>query len=170
MVFSSITFLCVFLPIVIASYGMTKDIKIKNALLIIASILFYAYGEPVYVLLMLLCSYINYFMALQIEKNKTKFKLVVTLIADLGILCIFKYLGMLISTINILPGVNIPEPEITLPVGISFFTFHPKPYYNSSQPTSRSQKSNSARFCISARPTGKSSVYPPKNTITQRGF
>ena len=84
MVFSSITFLCVFLPIVIASYGMTKDIKIKNALLIIASILFYAYGEPVYVLLMLLCSYINYFMALQIEKNKTKFKLVVTLIADLG--------------------------------------------------------------------------------------
>lgn len=128
MVFSSITFLCVFLPIVIASYGMTKDIKIKNALLIIASILFYAYGEPVYVLLMLLCSYINYFMALQIEKNKTKFKLVVTLIADLGILCIFKYLGMLISTINILPGVNIPEPEITLPVGISFFTFQALSY------------------------------------------
>lgn len=128
MVFSSITFLCVFLPIVIASYGMTKDIKIKNALLIIASILFYAYGEPVYVLLMLLCSYINYFMALQIEKNKTKFKLVVTLIADLGILCIFKYLGMLISTINILPGVNIPEPGITLPVGISFFTFQALSY------------------------------------------
>ena len=150
MVFSSITFLCVFLPVVILLYNVIKNHTAKNILLIIASLLFYAYGEPVYVLLMVLCAFFNYLLAIQIEKvkslaqgdetvsedadNKATVKcnakglLVLTVIVDIGILCIFKYLSMLVSLVNIVPNVRIADPGIALPIGISFFTFQAVSY------------------------------------------
>ena len=134
MVFSSITFLCVFLPVVVLLYNLVKDIKKKNILLIIASLLFYAFGEPVYVLLMIFCSLFNYLMALLIEKNREQGQrngkriLVLTVIVDIGILCVFKYLSMFISTLNLILSVRIADPGIALPIGISFFTFQALSY------------------------------------------
>jgi len=137
MVFSSVSFLCVFLPVIVVLYNLIKNHKAKNILLIIASLLFYAYGEPVYVLLMIFCCFFNYLMAREIEKRKEsnkanvetdKILLVTGVVVDIGILCIFKYLGMIISTVNIIPGVKFTDPGIALPIGISFFTFQAVSY------------------------------------------
>ena len=127
MVFSSITFICVFLPVIILLNRLIKDIKIKNILLIIASLLFYAYGEPIYVLLMIFCSFFNYRMALYITKNRTKKALAFTVTVDLLILGVFKYLSMLVSAVNLF-GFSIKDPGIALPIGISFFTFQALSY------------------------------------------
>lgn len=111
-----------FLPVVVILYNLIKSHKAKNALLIIASLLFYAFGEPVYVLLMIFCSFFNYLMARSIEKckeaeengkakSKSKGFLIFTVMVDIGILCVFKYLGI-----------------FALPIGISFFTFQSVSY------------------------------------------
>lgn len=215
MVFSSITFLCVFLPVILIFYNLIKDKTAKNILLIIASLLFYAYGEPVYVLLMIFCSFFNYFMARLIDDdkahpegaksnlqkveaadnvklaadnsesaagaksttdaestadstikieiidnntedsetnddakelntddqvkdsnadskaksiNKAKLYLIFTIVVDILILGVFKYLGLVCQTLNFIPGVKIIDPQIALPIGISFFTFQAMSY------------------------------------------
>ena len=130
MIFSSLEFLCVFLPIVFALYCLLPSIKVKNALLIVASLLFYAYGEPVYVLLMIASSFMNYGMArliAKVEKRKKIF-LVLAVALNLGMLAVFKYADFAVDTVNGLLSTNIPLPGITLPIGISFFTFQALSY------------------------------------------
>ena len=126
MAFSSITFLCVFLPVVFLLYILMPSIKIKNGFLIVASLLFYAYGEPVYVFLMVACAFFNYGMARWFSRCRAggqKLLFGVTVLADLGVLGVFKYAGMLVATFVGLTGVSVPVPQIALPIGISFFTF-----------------------------------------------
>ena len=132
MVFSSLVFVCVFLPVVFVLYTILPGLKTKNVLLIIASLLFYAYGEPVYVLLMLGSSVANYLFARLIAEGKTekrkKVFLALAVILNLGVLGVFKYTGFLLESVNAVTGLSIPVPEIALPIGISFFTFQALSY------------------------------------------
>lgn len=122
MVFSSLNFLLVFLPIVLLVYFILPNILIKNGLLVVVSLLFYALGEPYYIVLLLLSSLVNYLFARTIDKGKSKIKLVIAVAFNLGMLFIFKYLGFFLSILNSI-GLNVPQYELRLPIGISFFTF-----------------------------------------------
>ena len=130
MVFSSLEFLCVFLPTVFLLYTIIPVHKVRNGLLIAFSLVFYAYGEPVYVLLMILSSLANYLCALWIGKSKSRKKpaLVIAVALNLGALCVFKYTGMLVSAFNSLTQLSVPIPSIALPIGISFYTFQALSY------------------------------------------
>ncbi len=129
MVFSSLVFLCVFLPVVFVLHTLIPSLKVRNALLIIASLVFYAYGEPIFVILMLLSSAVNYLGALLITHiKKSKPILIFNIIFNLGMLVLFKYTPFIISTINSVFSSKLPVPEITLPIGISFFTFQALSY------------------------------------------
>lgn len=133
MVFSSLTFLCIFLPAILILDRIFRNIRIKNALLLIASLLFYAYGEPVYVLLMTASAMLNYVSALLISKFKDnaglkKAFLAGDVIVNLGALVFFKYTVFLVTFVNTSFGTTLPVPEITLPLGISFFTFQAMSY------------------------------------------
>lgn len=129
MVFSSLEFLCIFLPTVFLIYLAVPSLKFRNGLLIIASLAFYAYGEPVYVLLMIFSSLINYVCArLVSSKTKGKAVLAAAVIINLGILAVFKYSGFFVESLNSLSGLSIPVPKIDLPIGISFFTFQALSY------------------------------------------
>ena len=128
MVFSSLVFLCIFLPVTFCLHSLIPSIKIRNVLLIIASLIFYAYGEPIYVLLMIASSFINYLLAYLMGRGRKKLLLVLAVVLNIGVLCGFKYTGFIVETINSLAGVQIPVPLITLPIGISFFTFQALSY------------------------------------------
>lgn len=130
MIFSSLVFVCIFLPITYILYWIMPSLKAKNGLLIIVSLLFYAYGEPVYVLLMIFCAFINYAVALLISHVRRGKKLLLFLgvLADLGMLGFFKYAAFFVDTVNRISQKNISCPEILLPVGISFFTFQAVSY------------------------------------------
>lgn len=130
MVFSSLEFLCVFLPVVFILYFLLPSIRLKNVLLIVTSLLFYAYGEPVYVLLMIASSFFNYLIARIIDKSQKRKKTALTIgvIINLGILAAFKYTAFLTENLNHLFFLKIDVPEITLPIGISFFTFQALSY------------------------------------------
>ena len=128
MVFSSLVFLCFFLPVTFCLHSVIPSIKIRNILLIIASLIFYAYGEPVYVLLMVASSFLNYLFAYLMGRGRKKFLLVLAIVVNVGVLCGFKYTGFIVETINSLTGAQIPVPLITLPIGISFFTFQALSY------------------------------------------
>ena len=125
MVFSSLVFICIFLPIVFLLYICIDNMHIRNALLIAASLLFYAYGEPIYILLMLFSTIFNYFMALHVEDNKPM--LILDVLVNVGLLVVFKYTDMIIQTV-IGMGFTIPLTYISLPIGISFFTFQSMSY------------------------------------------
>ncbi len=128
MVFSSITFLYYFLPLVLLSYFALHK-KCGNGVLFIFSLLFYAWGEPVYVFLMLFSTVFNYFAGLKIEKGtKKKTILVVSVVVNFLILLYFKYFGFIISIINSIFGLKIAVKELALPVGISFYTFQAVSY------------------------------------------
>lgn len=133
MVFSSLEFLCVFLPVVLILYSIVPGLRVKNALLIISSLAFYAYGEPVYVLLMLGSVLINYVLAIYVGRlvhnpMLKKAIMVLDIMANLGVLAVFKYADFFIGTINDVCKTDIPLPQITLPIGISFFTFQALSY------------------------------------------
>ena len=131
MVFSSLTFLCLFLPIVFILYTVIPNLKVRNVLLIIASLFFYAYGEPIYVFLRIFSSLLNYLCALWVCKNpkkKSKFALVFAVVVNLGILGVYKYTGFILDTVNSIFNLSIPVPQIALPIGISFFTFQALSY------------------------------------------
>ena len=128
MVFSSLVFLCVFLPVVFLLHLAVKNRKVKNGLLLAASLLFYAYGEPVYVFLMLASALLNYCFALLMVNNRSKVLLTLAVVVNLGILGVFKYTGFLLSNVNAALGLSLPVPEIALPIGISFFTFQALSY------------------------------------------
>ena len=126
MVFSSLVFLCIFLPTVFLLYTLVPSLKFRNGLLIVASLIFYAYGEPVYVLLMIFSSLLNYICARLVANENAKRKLV--LVINLGILAVFKYSGFFVESLNSVTGLAIPVPQIDLPIGISFFTFQALSY------------------------------------------
>ena len=134
MVFSSTTFLFLFLPVVLIAYynPFFKSVAVKNAILLISSIFFYAWGEPVYVLLMLGSVLINWILGLVIDRNrenkKSKIALVAAVAVNLGILFVFKYLTFTLENINALFHTDIDTLNITLPIGISFFTFQAMSY------------------------------------------
>ena len=122
MVFASITFLYYFLPIFLILYFIVPK-KYKNIVLLIFSFIFYFYGEPKYILLMLLEVLFAYFMTLSLEKNKSKSLLTVIISFHLILLCIFKYFNFIIDNINTIFSSNITLLNIVLPIGISFYTF-----------------------------------------------
>lgn len=122
MVFASITFLYYFLPIFLILYFIVPK-KYKNLVLLIFSLIFYFYGEPKYILLMIIEVLFAYFMTLSLEKNKSKSLLTVIVSFHLLLLCIFKYFNFIISNINSIFSSNITLLNIVLPIGISFYTF-----------------------------------------------
>ena len=124
MLFTSISFLYYFLPALIIIYFITPK-KYKNIILLIASLLFYFYGEPKYVFLMIAEIIIAYIGAILIDKYKNKSKniLIITLFIHVLLLIIFKYTDFIIQTINDISNANIKLLNIALPIGISFYTF-----------------------------------------------
>ncbi len=130
MVFSSVTFLCIFFPIVFLLHTVLTNTKLRNALLVLASIVFYAYGEPVYVLLMLVSVLLNYLFGLGVAGKHKKLAAVFAVIVNIGLLVAFKYAGFFVTELNrILPAnLLIPVPKLTLPIGISFYTFQALSY------------------------------------------
>ena len=131
MVFSNLVFLFIFLPAVLFLYYLSPKAG-KNYILLLASLLFYAWGEPVYVLIMLGSICMNYLFARWLDQGKNgfqrKFWLVVSIIANLFVLGIFKYAGFFMENVNKLFHTVFPVPEIALPIGISFFTFQAMSY------------------------------------------
>lgn len=130
MVFSSLIFISIFLPAVLVGSRLLPSVAAQNALLLIASLLFYAYGEPVYVFLMIGSAALNYLWALLITRMAgcRQWILFLAVVQNLGILCIYKYAGFLAETWNGFTGMQIPVPQIALPIGISFFTFQAMSY------------------------------------------
>ena len=125
MVFSSLMFLFIFLPVVLTVYYILPK-KFRNAFLLIADLFFYGWGEPVLVSLMVASIVINYAAGIMIEKKPSRKRaiLIISVIIDLGLLAFFKYAGFITQNINIiLPFANIPVLTVPLPIGISFYTF-----------------------------------------------
>ncbi len=134
MVFSSLFFICIFLPVTLILYYVVPR-KAKNLVLLIMSLVFYAWGEPVYVLLMIFSIVFNYLSARSISyygefemKVRKTFAFVINIIVNLGVLCFFKYYGFVIENINAISGANIPIHNLALPIGISFYTFQTLSY------------------------------------------
>ena len=130
MVFSSLTFICVFLPVVFLLHQVLPGFKAKNALLIAASLVFYAYGEPVYIVLMVVSTLLNWAFGLLVgaRSKQCKVWLGVAVVVNLALLAVFKYAGMLVATLGSLFGLEVAGPEIALPIGISFYTFQALSY------------------------------------------
>ena len=126
MVFSSAAFLFTFLPLTLAGYYFLP-IKYRNVFLMLASLLFYAWGEPKFVFVMILSILMNYAFGLLVDKyrqsKKQKLVLTAMVIANLSVFFVFKYLNFTIENLNILFRGAIPQTHIALPIGISFFTF-----------------------------------------------
>lgn len=134
MVFSSLTFLFFFLPLTLAVYFISPR-KIKNGILLIVSLFFYAWGEPIYIVLMIFSAISDYFHGLIIykyrEQNqiiKAKIALLSSLVINIGLLSFFKYGDFLIENINSLIGTNLDLLHLPLPIGISFYTFQTMSY------------------------------------------
>lgn len=130
MVFSSLEFIFFFLPIVLIPYMLCKNIRVRNIILVIASIIFYAFGEPKAVILMLLSIVLNYGLAMLMGKfwERKKIFLVLAVIINLALLVYYKYTSFFIESINSVLHINIYVPVIHLPIGISFFTFQAMSY------------------------------------------
>ena len=134
MVFSSLIFLCIFLPLVIVIY-MVCPAKFRNFFLLLASLLFYAWGEPCYILIMLFSTVFDYINGRLMEyfenknqKRKRKWILLLSIVGNLGILFFFKYSNLLIQSWNQLTESSWKSLEIALPIGISFYTFQTMSY------------------------------------------
>ena len=135
MLFASTVFIFEFLPAVLLLYYVVlkKFRTAQNILLLVTSLLFYAWGEPKYVLIMILSIIVNYLFGLLVDKfrqSKAKSRLVIalTVVFNLGVLYIFKYLMFTIENINSIAGLHLSVPNIVLPIGISFFTFQSMSY------------------------------------------
>ena len=131
MVFS-LFFIYIFLPLCLITYAAAGSIKNKNTVLIIFSLIFYAWGEPVYVFLMLLSAVVNYFAGLIIRKyqgtGKDTAATAAAVVFDFLMLGIFKYSGFIVENINAVFSASIHVPDIKLPIGISFYTFQTVSY------------------------------------------
>lgn len=124
MVFSSNIFLFLFLPLTAFLYFLFPQKNYKNALLLIASLIFYAWGEPHYLVLLLVSIFANYFFGILIEKDQKKFVITFAIAFNLLLLGYFKYANFLIENLNSIFSLQIENRKIHLPIGISFFTFH----------------------------------------------
>ena len=124
MVFSSVIFLFVFLPLFFFFYFISKKRKFRNLVLLFFSLVFYAYGEPLYLILMLLSIFVNFiFTKLMVKKKYNKFLFILLIIFNIGLLIYFKYSNFFIDNINNIFNFNINFLNISLPIGISFYTF-----------------------------------------------
>ena len=132
MVFSSTIFLCVYLPLVLLGYYICPK-KGRNLFLLIVSLVFYAWGEPKYVFLMIFSILVNYIFGRLMDKhreNKKRLKLmlVLSVVIDLGLLSVFKYTDFIITNVNAIFGSSFDLLKIALPIGISFYTFQAMSY------------------------------------------
>ena len=132
MLFSSITFLFIFLPLTLLLYYLVP-VRMKNYVMLAASLIFYAWGEPVYIILMILSIILNYFCGQDIYEKRDnaramKMSLMFGVVMNLLILGFFKYYGLLMDTINAILPIDIPYRMLALPIGISFYTFQAMSY------------------------------------------
>ncbi|MFO7611662.1 MAG: MBOAT family O-acyltransferase [Clostridia bacterium] len=127
MVFSSLVFICVFLPLNLLIYFIVKNQAWRNAVLIVSSLVFYAWGEPIWVTALIFSSVFDYFNGRNVEKYrgtpKAKAFVILSITGNLLILGIFKYSGFLVENMNMLFNMNMNVPHTSLPIGISFYTF-----------------------------------------------
>jgi alginate O-acetyltransferase complex protein AlgI len=132
MVFSSLIFLYAFLPACLLAYNIVRSNRAKNAVLLVFSLFFYAWGEPFWVLLMILTGIFIWFMGLKIEKNRgrprSRLYLSLAVIGALASLAVFKYAGFAIENLNWVTGLHLAVPRFSLPIGISFYTFQTLTY------------------------------------------
>lgn len=132
MLFSSITFLFIFLPLTLLLYYLVP-FRMKNYVMLAASLIFYAWGEPVYIILIILSIILNYFCGQDIYEKRDnaramKMSLMFGVVMNLLILGFFKYYGLLMDTINAILPIDIPYRVLALPIGISFYTFQAMSY------------------------------------------
>lgn len=134
MIFSSVFFIFMFLPITLLAYFLVPR-AFKNVVILIASLIFYAWGEPVYILLMIFSIVYNYVCGLEMAYHKSrgsqkgaKIAFVMSVAVNLGVLGFFKYYGFLLENINAILPIDIPYRELPLPIGISFYTFQTLSY------------------------------------------
>lgn len=130
MVFSNLFFIYLFLPLNLILYYAVPNKTWKNVVLLLFSLFFYSWGEPVWVFLLMLTAFLDYTWAKCIEyfhltgqQRRKKMALIASLVFDLGMLGVFKYSGFVVENINLLTGLSLPVPQIALPIGISFYTF-----------------------------------------------
>ena len=127
MVFADLFFIYIFLPLVFLCYFLARSLPAENAVLIVFSLIFYAWGEPLWVILLLFSSVLNWAVGLMIEKNRgsggAKAAVALGIVIDIALLVVFKYSGFLVENFNALTGLGVPVPQIRMPIGISFFTF-----------------------------------------------
>ena len=128
MLFSSLLFLYAFLPVCLLLYFLVPGLTGKNIVLLCASLVFYAWGEPVYVSLMLAVAALNWGFGLLLEKRPEKLWLALCVALNLASLVVFKYAGFLVENCNALFGAAFRVPQISLPIGISFYTFQALSY------------------------------------------
>lgn len=128
MVFASLLFLFVFLPLNLLFYYSTKNAQWRNAVLIIFSLAFYGWGEPIWISLLILSSFFDWANALFIDKHKgtkwAKVGVTITVIFNLALLATFKYDKFIVEQVNAVLGTSFSAPGYALPIGISFYTFH----------------------------------------------
>ena len=132
MVFSSLLFMFVYLPVVLAVYYLVPR-RWRNLWLFIVNLVFYAWGEPVYVLLMLFSICINYATGILVERHRDRRKkakaiLIADIVVNLAMLGFFKYYNLFAATLSAIPGLRIPKLDLALPIGISFYTFQTMSY------------------------------------------
>lgn len=123
MVFSSAIFLFVFLPAVFLLDRLARGVRLKNALLLAASLIFYAFGQPVYLPLLLVSVLLNYLCGLLAAGRYPRLGVGIAVAGGIGMLAVYKYADFAIGTVNSLFGLSLPLTGIALPIGISFFTF-----------------------------------------------
>ncbi|MGI6030748.1 MAG: MBOAT family O-acyltransferase [Eubacteriales bacterium] len=133
MVFSSLLFLFYFLPVVLVLYFLARGTRMKNLVLFVMSLVFYAWGEPVYVFIMLFSTFFDYCNGLLLERyqgqrGKQKAVVAVSVVGNLAIMCFFKYTDFILTNLNALLGTSIPLLNLALPIGISFYTFQTMSY------------------------------------------
>lgn len=152
MIFSSITFIYYFLPLLLLVYFVVPS-KFKNVVLLIFSLIFYFLGEPQYIIVLLLSCIINYILSKLIEKGKRrKIYLIIACLYNVGQLLVFKYTDFFIANVNSLFKTNFPFMYIVMPIGISFFTFQALGYvidvYNGKHSSSPSLISFMTYVCL----------------------
>ena len=135
MVFSNLFFIYLFLPLNLILYFISSNKTWRNGVLLAFSLFFYAWGEPVWVFMLMLTAFLDYTWARCIEyfrlsgqSRRMKLALAASLLFDLGMLGVFKYSGFFVENLNLLTGLSLPVPQISLPIGISFFTFRSLSY------------------------------------------
>ncbi len=128
MVFADLLFFFLFLTLCLSFYYATKNPKIRNGVLIAFSLLFYAWGEPIWIILLVLSSAVDWANSIFIEKHRgTKWAragVVFTVVFNLALLATFKYDVFIVDQVNSLLGTSFKAPGYALPIGISFYTFH----------------------------------------------